>query len=569
MAKFSIKETAGKVISYTKEHWNKPPQGRYMSLKEWVCYCVGGMGASTAGTFPTLVAFTAGIYLAVALNINVWHITILTIIGNIIGILRAPLIASIVDNVKSKRFGKFRVYLAYLALPMFLLTAATAWVPALIAFNTPITNPNTTYIWVLITYAIIYNVLQFIAQLYTLGFTTMQQVISPSPEERTNLMSIGVFAYSLGPSIFNAAFPFLANLLFSYGGYNANGINNIKTFLYIVPIFAAICLGLGLLVAFGTQERMVIPKVAQQKVHLVDGLKMISKNKYFWLNLANGALGTLPLLASSFTNMICAYMINNSAAQSLAVTFIGLAYNPGLIFAPLVINKIGKKKLAIFSNLFIGVATIPMIILGFTATTTNAVWVGVLMLIINFLVIVCQGFRMVCSSAMLSQIYDYQQYKTRTRIEGWINQFGMMVTSAIGIAIALITPAVYSLFGYTTDASVLYDIEGSLGPIIGVMSIIGACAAVLGAVPYFFWNLDEKGHHRIMNILKVRANHADGLCDEETALSLEARIEAGEENVLDYFNNEQPALAVETADSNVVAEADATITQDVQADSED
>ncbi len=556
MAKFSLKETVGKAVNYTKEHWNKPAEGRYMSIKEWLCYCVGGMGASTASTLGTILGMVAGIYMAVALNINVWHITIIGVISNIIAIVRSPIIASIVDNVKSKRFGKFRVYLAYLALPMLLLIIATAWIPSLIAFNNPITNPSATYVWILVLYTIFYNLLQFVTQIYSLGFTTMQQVISPSPEERTNLMSIGVFIYSLGPSIFNAAFPLLANLLFSYANQNANGINNIKTFLYIVPIFAAICIGLGLLVAFGTEERMVVPKVQQQKVNMVAGLKMISKNKYFWLNLINGALGTLPLLASSFTNMICTYMINNSAAQSVAVTVIGLAYNPGLLFAPLVIKKIGKKNLAIFSNIFIAIATVPMIILGFTATMTNAVWVGVLMIVINFLVIVCQGFRMVCGSAMLSQIYDYQQYKTGTRIEGWLNQFGMMVTSAIGIAIAFITPAVYSMFGYTTDASVLYNIEESLGPIIGVMSIIGAAAALIGAIPYFFWNLSEKRHHEIMDVLAVRAKFADGACDEETAKELEARIEAGEENVLDFFKTEEPALvadgAIDGADAVVV-----------------
>ncbi len=566
MAKFSLKETAGKVISYTKEHWSTPPTGRYMSIKEWVCYCVGGMGAYTATTLATLVGLVAGTYLAVALNINVWYISIVTVISNIIAIVRAPIMATIVDNVRSKRFGKFRVYLAYLALPFFLLIAGVAWVPALISFNTPITSPNSTYIWVIISYTVIYNILQFVAQLYTLGFTTIQQVISPSPEERTNLMSLGVFAYSLGPSIFNAAFPFIANLLFSYGGYSANGVHNIKTFLYIVPAFAALCVGLGLLVAFGTEERMVVPKAKQQKVLIWDGIKMVAKNKYFWLSQVNAITGTLPLLATSFTVMICSYMINNSAAQSLAITILGLAYNPGLLFAPIVIKKIGKKRLALFSNILIAVATVPMILLGFIANESNRVWVGVLMIIISFLVTVAQSFRMVCNSALTSQIYDYQQYKTGVRIEGWLSQFGAMITSAVGIGIAFITPAVYSAYGYTTDASVLYDVENTLGPIIGVMSIIGGSAALFGAIPYLFWDLSEKRHHQIMDILSVRAKLSDGVCDAEVAATLETRIENGEENVLDYFKTEEePVLVAESADGTAVTDI---VVEDTTTDAE-
>ena len=38
-----------------------------------------------------------------------------------------------------------------------------------------------------------------------------------------------------------------------------------------------------------------------------------------------------------------------------------------------------------------------------------------------------------------------------------------------------------------------------------------------------------------MQILRVRANRLDGLCDEITAKELEKRIENGEENVLNYF----------------------------------
>ncbi len=539
MAKINLKAKLSSAVSYTKKHWSTPPDNRYMSIKEWLCYCLGGMGASTASLLPSILAFTAGIYIAVSLNINVWHITIISVVTNIISIVRAPVVASIIDNVNSKKFGKFRVYLVYLTLPMFLLTVAVAWVPSLITFNTPITNPDLTYILVIVSYTIFYNILLFVTQLYSTGFTTMQQVISPSPEERTNLMSFGVFVYSLGPSIFNAAFPFLANLLFSYDGKLANGINNIKTFLWIMPAFMALCLALGLLVAFGTKERMVLPKEQTLKIKATDGIKMVSKNKYFWLNLANNMLGTLPLMATSFTNMICTYMINNSVAQSIAVTVIGLAYNPGLLLAPIVIKKIGKKKLALFSNIFIAIATVPMIVLGFVATQNNAVWIGVLMIVINFLVIVCQSFRMVCTSAMSAQIYDYQQYRTGARIEGWLSQLGTMVVSAISIAVAFITPAVYSKFGYTSDPSVLYDVENSLGPIIGVMSIIGAATALLGAIPYFFWDLSEKRHLQIMDVLSVRAKKADGLCDEQTAAELEARIEAGEENVLDYFKDDE------------------------------
>ncbi len=560
-AKFNLKQTVQKATGYVKEYWNKPPKNKFLSIKEWVAFCVGGMGASTALSAPTTyMVLTAGIYMAAALNINVWHITIIGIISNIINILRSPLIASVVDNVQTKRFGKFRIYLVALALPLFLLVVGTAWVPSLIAFNRPITDPSATYMGVLISFTVLYNLMQIVLQFYTIGFNSLMQVISPSPEERTNIMSFGTFVYSLGPSIVNILIPALANLLFSYGGQSGNGINNIKTFLYIIPIFMGICLALGLLVAFGTEERVHLPKNVKQKIGLVKGIKLLSHNKYFWLRLSSDLLGIFRLLGTTFTAWICTYMINNAFAYSLAVTLIGLAYNPGLLLSPWLINKLGKKKLTIISYLFTGVATVPMAILAFTATEANAVWLGVILLIINFLIIVMYGFTTVLTPAMQAQIYDYSQYKDGVRIEGFASQFILMISSAVGIGTALVAPAVYAKFGYETDASVLYNMD-VLGKIIGVMCIIGTVSAVLSAIPYFFWDLDEKKHRKIMDVLEVRNKFTEGEIDEATKNDLEARIEAGEQNVLDIFKpaevEETEAEVGETAE--VVAETTATV----------
>ncbi len=541
--KFSLKETAGKVVSYTKEHWSTPPKGKYLNIKEWVCYCLGGAGAVTAASLPNNLSLMAGMQIAVALNINVWHITIVGIINTIIGMIRAPLLASIIDNVNSKKFGRFRVYLAYLAAPLVIMTALTAWVPALIAFNVPITAPNLTYMLVLVSYTVLFNILSIINYLYATGFNMMQQVISPSPEERTNIMSLGTMAYSLGPSIINLIYPLLVNLLFSYGGQASNGLNNIKTYLYIVPIFTALTVALGLFVAFGTEERIVLPKAQKQKVKMLDGLKLSIKNKYLWLNVASGFLGTFRLAATGYMVFACIYMIDSPVAQSIAVTVIGIAYNPAFLLAPFVVKKIGKRNMLIASMLLTAIATIPLIFIGYMATDANKRIFGLLVLVVQFIVILSQSFALIASSAMASQLYDYQQYKTGQRAEGWLSQFQALILTLFGLAFAAVGPAIYTKYGYTTDASVLYNVQDTLGPIIGLNAILAVASGLLAAIPYLFWDIDEKRHQQIMDVLQVRANFKDGLCDEATAQDLEQRIENGEANVLDYFKPaEEPLL---------------------------
>ena len=76
-----------------------------------------------------------------------------------------------------------------------------------------------------------------------------------------------------------------------------------------------------------------------------------------------------------------------------------------------------------------------------------------------------------------------------------------------------------------------------INPIIRTMCIIGIISGIICTIPMFFWDLSEKRHNQIMDILKVRANFEDGLCDEKTKIELEARIEAGEKNILAWFEN--------------------------------
>ncbi len=541
--KFSLK----KVINYTKEHWDTPPQGKYLNIKEWVSYCLGGAGAITAASLPNNLTLIAGLQIAVALNINVWHITIIGIINTIITIIRAPLLASIIDNVKSKRFGRFRVYLAYLALPLVILTTLTAWVPALIAFNSPITDPDTTYMLVLVSYTVLYNIMSIVNYLYATGFNMMQQVISPVPEERTNIMSLGTMAYSLGPSIINLLYPLLANMMYSYGGSEANGANNIKTYLYLVPIFTMITAALGLFVVFGTKERIVLPKAQKQKVKFIDGIKMSIKNKYIWINVASNFLGSFRLAATGYMAFACTYMIDNAAAMSVAITVIGLAYNPAFILSPFVIKKIGKKNMMLASMLLSSAATIPLIFIGFTATDTNKQIFGILILVVHFIVTLSQSFAMIATSAMTSQMYDYQQYKTGKRAEGWLSQFQATLGTLLGLTLSWVGATIYQNYGYTSDASVLYNVEDTLGPIIGVNAILGVASGILAAIPFFFWDINEKRHQQIMDVLQVRANCKDGLCDNDTAKVLEERIEAGESGVLSFFNKEELTLTTEAA----------------------
>ncbi|NLZ27771.1 MAG: MFS transporter, partial [Firmicutes bacterium] len=479
------------------------------------------------------IALTYGIYIAAALNFTNDEIMWVGIAGSLFVLIRSPLIGMIIDNTNT-RYGKFRPYLISMPIPIIILFFAIGWIPPMID----------NHLIMVIVFAILFNLQQIFVVIYSNAFVALVQVISPSPEERTELMSYGAFIYSLGPTLVNFIFPLLANLLFTVYGVNefgkktviVQGVNAIGTFKWVLPIMAIVFFGWGLIAAFYTKERIVVPKTFKHRVSFVNGVRRTLKNKCFWILNSSTVLGISKLVGTSFFVWICVYMLAPrvseayaASVQSIFATILGTASVPGMLLAPWLINRIGKRNLIIYSNAGSILFTIPMIfLLDFPY----------LLLASCYLITLFNAVQVVTQPAITSQLYDYQQYKTGDRLEGFLSQFSGILLALFGILPAFIQPNVQKYFGYMGEVggvvSPLYN-AGVINPIIKTMCLVAIISGILGTIPMFFWDLSEKRHNQIMDILKVRASFEDGLCDKKTKIELETRIEAGEENVLSWF----------------------------------
>lgn len=503
--------------------WNKPPKGRYLPNKEATAYCIGGMGVVGASVIPTFVTVGAGMYIAVALHMTADEIIMIGLINTLFGLAKSPFIGWLLDNVRSKKYGKFHPYMIWMPIPVVASAFALGWVPYLLL--------DVSHIYMLISYIVIFNLLQLFMGLYGTGFTMTVQVISPSPTERTWLMSVGAFVYSLGPSIVNALLPLAANLLFSKKGIGSNGepivlagVNDIRTSQWIIPIMFIVFCGLGYLVALFTKERTVVPKEYKQKINFVDGFKQTLTNKYFWITNISAILAVFRMAMAGFVGWICTYIYQNAWSQALFVSIIGFANVPGMLLAPLLIKKFGNRNLIIISNILTLLLTIPMLF---------SLNMPLLLLMLIFLITMVNGVQVVTGPVMNSQLYDYQQYKTGKRLEGFLSQIGGVLGTVGGLMTVYVQPFVCKMFGYVDDATVLYNPD-VLQPIMRTMFVIAMISAGLSIIPILFWNITEKRHQQIMDILRVRADYKDGLIDTSKATELEQSLEAGDRSVMSY-----------------------------------
>ena len=474
----------GAMISDVKNHWKTPAEGKYIPYGEFTAYSVGGIGVNTINSLFNYVAISANcLLIGSAYGIKPTHLAYLNIIMGILNLIKTPFISMLIDNTNT-RFGKFRPYLLYTGLPTAILLCGMAFIP------------NDINYWAKLScIGIVYAFLMIFQALYAQAFTSLAQVLTPNGEERTSLLSVSMFIYSLGPSIINLIFPVLANLTW--------GMTDFKTYRVFFPIFSAIGVLLSLITFKGTKEKIVVPKDYVAKVKFGEGIKQVAKNKYFWLLSFYNVLSGLKYGIGSILPWYCVYQIKNEAALGLMNTVIGTASVPLMLLAPVLAKKIGKRNILVFTNLIrAGFATIMLFTMDQTVIFFACLYLATLML----------GGDAVVTTSMQAEIYDYQQWKTGVRLEGFITQFSGMITTGAGMLTSLILPYFYEHYGLTDDYTVLFD-EAVRTPIFNILIITTIISCVLSVIPIFFYNLKEKNHKKIIEELKERAD-AENITDE-------------------------------------------------------
>ncbi len=473
-----IKELPKEIAS----HWKTPAQGKYIPYKEFAAYSVGGIGVNTINSLFGYVALNANcLLIGSAYGIKPTHLAWLNIIMGIINLIKAPFISMMIDNTNSK-YGKFRPYLLYTGVPTAVLLCLMAFLPNSINYTAKVAFIGVTYAFLMVFQA-----------LYAQAFTSLAQVLTPNGEERTGLLSVSMFIYSLGPSIVNMLLPILAEL--------TGGMTDFKTYRIFFPIFSIFGIILSIITFKGTEEKIVVAKDYVAKVKFSEGIKQVAKNKYFWLINIHSILSGLKYGIGSILGWYCIYQLKSNAMLGVMNTVIGTASVPLMLLAPMLAKKIGKRNVLIWTNL---IRAIFCGIMLFTMDNT------VIFFVCLYLATLTLGGDSVITTSMTAEIFDYQQWKTGVRLEGFITQLGGMLTTLAGMFTGLIIPYFYEHYGLGEDYTVLYD-AAVRTPIFNILIITTIISCLVCVIPIFFYDLKEKDHEKIIEELRVRADEKENI----------------------------------------------------------
>ena len=482
-----MKEKLQQMWLTVRRYWQRPQKGETVAYKEVAAYSVGAMGVKSYGSLLNYIQMAPTCLLVASVyGLSPTDIMWLFIVTNVVGVIKTPFVSMLQDNTNTP-LGKFRPYMLWAGIPCLISTIALTWfIPcssSVIPFDTASMAPETLRIVKIVLIAIFFNLFSIAQPLLTNAFTAISQVISPNSKERTRVMGISEFLGNLGPSIVQFLLPTLGLIFFG-----EESLENIWTYRIFMPLFGLAGFLLGLLVMTGSHERVVLPKSYVNKIKFADGMKILAKNKEFWLMTMTKFFGGFQGVLTTLLPWVCAYQLGNSGLTGIVQTITSVGFTPGIILAPIIISKLGARKGGFIFAMGNAVAALIM----FLTFRQGFAFFVISLFIYNFAL----GPQYIMQTSVMSDGFDAQQLKTDTRIEGFANNFQVMITTIGSIISTVVFTFVYERNGLVadpvtgeTDYSILTN-AAVREPIISTLILIVIGASVLTAVPYLFVTLD-------------------------------------------------------------------------------
>ncbi len=375
-----------------------------------------------------------------------------------------PVVGVIADRTET-RWGKFRPYLLFLAIPFAVIGVFTFFTPAFPSAD--------KVIYAYITYSLMMIVYSGI----NVPYASLLGVMSPDPKDRNVLSTYRMaFAY-IGSFVTLLLFMPMVN----YFSGNSKVIEDQQHGWFMAVIVIAIACAVLFLLCFAFTKERVKP-IRQKQAPLKDDLKdLLATIYYFKYYVEEDLFGTVNILNIPFV-LSGLYLALGQAANLL-----------GVILAAPVSNRIGKRYT------YMGAMAIAMVLsIVFYGLGSHGL---ALIFSLQVLISICAGSIFPLLWSMYADCADYSEYKTGNRATGLIFSSSSM-SQKLGWAIGTaMTGWLLAYFGF--EANQMQNAE-TISGIKMFMSIFPAVGAALSVIFIYFYPLTEKGLKAITTELVKR-----------------------------------------------------------------
>lgn len=426
-----------------------------LSFKEKVGY---GLGDTASHFVWDMVGFWILIFYTDTYGISAAVAGTIMLIARVWDMISDPIMGIIADRTNT-RWGKFRPYLLWMALPYSIL--------AVLTFTTPDFGPTGKIIYAGVTYIMLMTVFTAI----NLPYSSLGAVMTSDSYERAGLNSYRFIFAFIGQFIVTGSALTLA-LYFGQG-------DSAKGYQYTLTLFAIISFIMFMITFKTTKERVEPPK--EQKQNLKQDLANLFKNKP-WVILF--LVGIVSFVMFAMQNLSIAYYFKYYIGDEESVQLFNvigtIALIAGIPFSKTLSKRFGKRNVYLASSLISG----SFFILLYLPAADNIVAIYILNILAKF----TYAPAVPLLWTMLADTADYSEWKNGRRATGLVFSAATFAQKAgwgIGGALAGWLLALYKFTpNVEQTASALTGIKMMISVFPGILYM--SCAILL-----YFYAIDH------------------------------------------------------------------------------
>jgi sugar (glycoside-pentoside-hexuronide) transporter len=429
-------------------------------------YSIGDLGINL--NFQLIGFFLAYFYTDV-FGISPAHVAGLFLAARIWDAVNDPIMGYLADHTRS-RWGRFRPYVFFGAIPLNLVLLACFYVPDI--------SPSMKILYAYVTYILHGMVFTAVG----LPYSSISAVMTQDQQERAWISTLRMFfAVIIAMSIVSIGTrPFLKNFESEADGFFALAI-----------CYAIASSALLIYAGFKSKERLAPPT---EKYHIKDIIPIILKNEALLiLSLAMFLNTCIWVIANSVSLYYFKYIMGNADLQSVFFQYMLPANIIGVILTPFLTGKFGKRNIFIFGSAVVVVANLTRHFLAGDSF--------MLFTVISMVASTTMMFCSICQWGMVPDTVEYGQWKSGIRSEGIpfaFFSFTFKAGMALGGSFAAI---VLSFSGYVANTELT---ESAQTAIVWLFNMVPAGFSLACMIALLFYRLDGEKFSQVLRDLEAR-----------------------------------------------------------------
>ena len=439
-----------------------------LKKRDIINYSIGDFGINL--NFQLIGFFLAYFYTDV-FGISPGHVAGLLVAARLWDAINDPVMGFIADKTRTK-WGRFRPYVFFGAIPLNLMLVACFYVPDL--------SVELKVLYAYVTYILHGMVFTAVG----LPYSSISAVMTQDQQERSLISTLRMFfAVIIAMSIVNIGTrPFISRF---YPESEADG------FFALAVIYAIISSAVLIYVGIKSKERL---DFEPERYRLTDISKIIFSNKMLLILGSAMFFNTcIWVIANSVALYYFKYILGNTDLYSVFFWYMLPANVLGVISTPILTKIYGKRNVFILGSAIVVVANLVRHFLpGDEFATFTA---------ISMLASMAMMFCSCCQWGMVPDTVEYGHWKSGIRSEGIpfaFFSFAFKAGMALGGSFSMI---VLEKTGYIANSELN---EASRTAIIWLYNIVPAGCSVACIIALIFYKLDGERFSQILADLEAR-----------------------------------------------------------------